>query len=129
MFAVQKIAEKAIVKIFRKGVPSVRFGRGFSMTEVRQAGILNYQFARSKGIFIDTFRTSSYPENVEKLSKIFDNARANVKPKTGAKGKSRSRKSATKAEDTTKGTSPKKEPVARKKRASIGKIVRRKRKE
>lgn len=125
----QKIAEKAIVKIFRKGVPSVRFGRGFSMTEVRQAGILNYQLARSKGIFIDTFRTSSYPENVEKLSKIFDDAKANVKPKTGSKGKTRSRKSATKAEDTTKGTSRKKEPVALKKRASIGKIVRRKRKD
>ncbi len=122
-----KIAEKPIVKYFRNGIPIIRSGRGFSVTEVTQAGFLNFRVARSKGILIDTFRTSSYPENVDKLSKIFNETKTTIKRPAASKEKTRSRKSATRVEKSTKGISPKKESsAAPKKRARISKIIRRK---
>jgi hypothetical protein len=121
----QKIAEKPTVKYFRKGISTIRSGRGFSVTEVKQAGILNPRLARSKGILIDPFRTSSYRENVEKLSKIFNETKTSMKPSAASKGKSRSRKSATRVGNSAKGISPKESP-APKKRARISKIIRRK---
>jgi ribosomal protein L13E len=122
----QKIAEKPTDKYFRKGISTIRSGRGFSVTEVKQAGILNPRLARSKGILIDPFRTSSYRENVEKLSKIFNETKTSMKPSAASKGKSRSRKSATRVGNSAKGISPKKESAALKKRARISKIIRRK---
>jgi Ribosomal protein L13e len=124
-----KIAEKPIVKYFRKGISTERLGRGFSVTEVRQAGILNSRLARSKGIPIDSFRNSAYPENVEKLSKIFSDAKSSVSRPAPSKGKTLSRKSTKKVENDTKKISPKNESQSPKKRATIGKIVRRKKTE
>ena len=126
LFVMPKIAEKPIVKYFRNGIPTIRSGRGFSVTEVKQAGFLNFRVARSKGILIDTFRTSSYPENVDKLSKIFNETKTTVKRPAASKEKTRSRKSATRVEKSTNAISPKKESSAPKKRARIGKIIRRK---
>jgi hypothetical protein len=121
-----KIAEKPVVKYFRKGISTIRSGRGFSVTEVKQAGILNPRVARSKGILIDTFRTSSHPENVDKLSKILNETKTTIKRPAASKGKTRSQKSTTRVGTSTKGISPKKESAAPKKRARISKIIRRK---
>jgi ribosomal L13e-like protein len=119
-----KIAEKPIVKYFRKGISITRLGRGFSVTEIRQSGIVNPRLARSRGIPVDNLRTSTYPENVEKLSSRSNEARTSVN-QPEASEKPLSRKSTTKAESNTKKI-PQKKSDAPKKGGKIGKIIRKK---
>lgn len=117
-----RIGEKPIVKYFRKGISITRLGRGFSVTEIKQSGILNPRLARDKGIPVDNLRTSTYPENVEKLSSRFNEASTSIK-QSDALEKHLSRKSTTKAEGNSKRI-PQKESKAPKKGGKIGKIKR-----
>jgi large subunit ribosomal protein L13e len=43
-----------------------RAGRGFSLEELKEAGI-NVRIARNSGIPTDVWRQTKYPENIEKL--------------------------------------------------------------
>jgi len=43
-----------------------RAGRGFSLEELKEAG-MNVRIARNSGIPTDVWRQTKYPENVEKL--------------------------------------------------------------
>ena len=47
----------------------IRTGRGFSIKEISEAG-LTLSEARRLGIYIDVRRSSSWPENVEKLKNL-----------------------------------------------------------
>jgi len=48
---------------------SMREGRGFSLRELREAGLAIHD-ARRLGILVDGRRASLYPENVETLKKV-----------------------------------------------------------
>lgn len=92
----------------------VREGRGFSLKELREAG-LAIRDARRLGILVDRRRASLYPENVETLKK------GSQKPNQKKAPAEKPKEVAKKAETTRKKTSPgKKEsphktrPVARK---------------
>jgi len=50
----------------------MREGRGFSLKELREAGLAIHN-ARRLGILVDTRRASLYPENVETLKKVSQN--------------------------------------------------------
>ncbi len=66
-----------------------REGRGFSVAEVREAG-LNVGEARRLGVPVDTRRKSSHPENVEALREWAEEAREEgfrvPKPRQSSKG-------------------------------------------
>ncbi len=121
----EKNVEKAIVKIFHDGMPRIRTGRGFSRTELRQAGILNTSIAASKEIPLDNLRTTSHPENVEELIKILSYSKIdNNTNRDVAKTKLPKVKATTK--ENNKKTTNKKKSEKSKKSRSIAKIIRRK---
>ena len=61
---------KPIVKRQIRGVELIRNGRGFSKSELKEAGIDNINLAKNKGIPVDLLRNTTIPENVEQLRPI-----------------------------------------------------------
>jgi ribosomal protein L13E len=61
---------KPIVKRKIRGVKFIRHGRGFSKSELKEAGIIDISMAKNKGIPIDVLRNTTIPENVEQLRPI-----------------------------------------------------------
>jgi len=61
---------KPIVKRQIRGVKFIRNGRGFSKSELKEAGIDNIDMAKNKGIPVDLLRNTTIPENVEQLRPI-----------------------------------------------------------
>ncbi|AFU59547.1 MAG: ribosomal protein L13e [Nitrososphaera sp.] len=47
----------------------VRAGRGYSLDELREAG-LDLRVARKSGVPVDMWRQTKYPENIEQLKSI-----------------------------------------------------------
>jgi ribosomal protein L13E len=47
----------------------VRKGRGYSLEELKEAG-LDPRIARKRGVPVDVWRQTKYPENVEQLKSI-----------------------------------------------------------
>jgi ribosomal protein L13E len=61
---------KSIVKKKRKGRELIRNGRGYSKSELKQAGFDNIDLAKMQGIQVDVLRKTSHPENIEQLKPI-----------------------------------------------------------
>jgi ribosomal protein L13E len=61
---------KPIVKRQIRGVEFIRNSRGFSKSELKEAGIIHISMAKNKGIPIDVLRNTTIPENVEQLRPI-----------------------------------------------------------
>jgi ribosomal protein L13E len=61
---------KPIVKRQIRGVKFIRNGRGFSKSELKEAGITNMGMAKNKDMPIDLLRKTKNPENVERLKPI-----------------------------------------------------------
>jgi ribosomal protein L13E len=53
-----------------RGIKLTRGGRGFSKSELKEAGIINIRMAKNKGIPIDSLRKTTIAENVEQLKPI-----------------------------------------------------------
>jgi ribosomal protein L13E len=66
---VQQINEP-IIKHQIKGVTLVRNGRGFSKSELKEAGIVDIRMTKNRGIPIDVLRKTTIAENVEQLRPI-----------------------------------------------------------
>jgi large subunit ribosomal protein L13e len=77
-----------ISPIVKRGT-NVRTGKGFSIDEVKEAGV-NVGEARHLGVPVDQRRNTSYPENVEALKEWITEARKEgfrvPKPKQSSKG-------------------------------------------
>ena len=61
---------KPIVKRQIRGVKFIRSDRGFSKSELKEAGIIDISIAMNKGIPIDILRKTTIAENVERLKPI-----------------------------------------------------------
>ena len=61
---------KPIVKRQIRGVKFIRNGRGFSKSELKEAGIIDISMAKNKSIPIDILRKTTIAENVEQLKPI-----------------------------------------------------------
>ena len=61
---------RPIVKRKIRGVKFIRHGRGFSKTELKEAGVVDIRMAKNKGIPIDVLRKTTVAENVEQLRPI-----------------------------------------------------------
>ena len=61
---------KPYVKRQIRGVKFIRSGRGFSKSELKEAGIIDISMAKNKGIPIDVLRKTTIAENVEQLKPI-----------------------------------------------------------
>lgn len=61
---------KPIVKRQIRGIEFIRNGRGFSKSELKEAGIDNIDIAKNKGIPVDLLRKTTIAENVEQLKPI-----------------------------------------------------------
>jgi ribosomal protein L13E len=61
---------KPIVKRQIRGIEFIRNGRGFSKSELKEAGIDNIDMAKNKGIPVDLLRKTTIAENVEQLKPI-----------------------------------------------------------
>jgi ribosomal protein L13E len=66
----KKRINKPNVKRQIKGMKFIRSGRGFSKSELSEAGISNTSTAKNNGIPIDMLRKTKNPENVEQLKSI-----------------------------------------------------------
>ena len=79
---------RMISPVVKRG-SKVKAGKGFSLGEVREAG-LNAGEARRLGVPVDQRRSTSYPENVESLKEWVEKAREEglrvPKPKQSSKG-------------------------------------------
>ena len=61
---------KPIVKRQMRGVKFIRNGRGFSKSELKEAGIVDIRMTKNRGIPIDVLRKTTKAENVEQLRPI-----------------------------------------------------------
>ena len=61
---------KPIIKRQFRDVKFIRNGRGFSKSELKEAGIANIRMAKNNGISIDLLRKTKNPENIEQLKPI-----------------------------------------------------------
>ena len=61
---------KPYVKRQIRGVKFIRSGRGFSKSELKEAGIDNIGIAKNNGISVDLLRKTNNQENVEQLRSI-----------------------------------------------------------
>ncbi len=79
---------RMIAPIVKRG-SKVRTGRGFSVDEVKEAGV-NVGEARRLGVPVDQRRSTTYPENVESLKAWIVEARREglrvPRPKQSSKG-------------------------------------------
>jgi len=79
---------RMISPIVKRGA-RVKTGKGFSIDELREAG-LNVGEARHIGVPVDQRRSTSYPENVEGLKEWVEKARKEgfrvPKPRQSSKG-------------------------------------------
>ena len=79
---------RMISPIVKRGT-KVKTGKGFSIDEVKEAGV-NIGEARHLGVPVDQRRSTSYPENVEALKEWIAKARKEgfrvSKPKQTSKG-------------------------------------------
>ena len=66
----KKWINKPNVKRQIKGVKFIRSGRGFSKSELKEAGISNISMAKNNGLPIDMLRKTKHRENVEQLKSI-----------------------------------------------------------
>jgi ribosomal protein L13E len=64
------LINKSIVKRQIRGVKFIRSGRGFSKSELKEAGVININMAKSNGIPVDLLRKTTNAENVEELKLI-----------------------------------------------------------
>jgi ribosomal protein L13E len=67
---VKQRINKPIIKRQIRDVKFIRNGRGFSKSELKEAGIINMNMAKSNGIPLDLLRKTKNPENVEQLTLI-----------------------------------------------------------
>ena len=65
-----QVNNKPIVNRQIRGVKFIRHGRGFSKSELKEAGIIDIRMAKNKGIPIDVLRKTTIAENVEQLNPI-----------------------------------------------------------
>jgi ribosomal protein L13E len=61
---------KPMVKRRIRGASFIRNGRGFSKSELKEAGIINLSIAKNNGIPVDLLRKTKNQENVEQLALI-----------------------------------------------------------
>ena len=61
---------RPIVRHQIRGVEFIRNGRGFSKSELKEAGIVDIRMANNRGIPIDVLRKTTIAENVEQLKPI-----------------------------------------------------------
>jgi ribosomal protein L13E len=61
---------RPIVRHQIRGVEFIRDGRGFSKSELKEAGIVDIRMAKNIGIPIDVLRKTTKAENVEQLRPI-----------------------------------------------------------
>jgi ribosomal protein L13E len=61
---------KPIVKREIRDIELIRKGRGFSRSELNQAGLDNLKVVRNNRIPIDVLRKTKIPENIEQLKPI-----------------------------------------------------------
>jgi ribosomal protein L13E len=76
---------KPIVKRLIRDVQVIRKGRGFSLPELRDAGITNIKIARKNGIPVDVLRKTKIPENIEQLKPITRKILDSKKTQKGSK--------------------------------------------
>ena len=76
---------KPIVKRQIRGVKFIRNGRGFSKSELKEAGIIDISVAKNKGIPIDIPRKTTIAENVDQLKPIAKDI-LNLRKRTEKKG-------------------------------------------
>ena len=76
---------KPIVKRQIRGVKFIRNGRGFSKSELKDAGIIDISMAKNKGIPIDIPRKTTIAENVDQLKPIAKDI-LNLRKRTEKKG-------------------------------------------
>lgn len=62
-----------------------RTGRGFSKSELKEVGIINFTMAKNRGIPVDLLRKTTIAENVEQL-KLFAKDILNMSKTTEKKG-------------------------------------------
>jgi ribosomal protein L13E len=67
---VKQRINKPIIKRQIRDVKFIRNGRGFSKSELKEAGIINMNMAKSNGVPVDLLRRTKNPENVEQLTLI-----------------------------------------------------------
>ncbi len=77
------LANEPIVKRTFRRVTAIRSGRGFSKTELREAGLSNIRFARNQGIRIDVLRKTSHKENIEQLRGLITSFSRSTKSVSG----------------------------------------------
>jgi ribosomal protein L13E len=61
---------KPIVKRQTRDVRFIRSGRGFSKSELKEVGVINFTMAKNKGIPVDLLRKTTIVENVEQLKLV-----------------------------------------------------------
>ena len=61
---------KPIVKRQIRDVRFIRSGRGFSKSELKKVGIINFTMAKNKGVPVDLLRKTIIAENVEQLKLV-----------------------------------------------------------
>lgn len=77
-----------------------RAGRGYSLEELQEAG-LSTRAARSRGIPVDSWRSTKYPENVEQLKSVAQVEKSKPAPKK-QEGEEPAKKAAAKKAKKTK---------------------------
>ncbi|HET7389360.1 MAG TPA: ribosomal protein L13e [Nitrososphaeraceae archaeon] len=61
---------KPVVKRQVRDVRFIRSGRGFSKSELKEVGVINFTMAKNKGIPVDLLRKTTIAENVEQLKLV-----------------------------------------------------------
>ena len=61
---------KPIVKRQIRDVRFIRSGRGFSKSELKEVGVINFTMAKNKGVPVDLLRKTTIAENVEQLKLV-----------------------------------------------------------
>ena len=79
----------------RTRIELTRAARGFSRTELKEAGFRSISFARKMGISVDELRKTTVPDNVEKLKKSTANKFSNTKRNKSNSTKEKSQKIST----------------------------------
>ena len=79
--------DPAVVRVKVKGVLKSRKGRGYSESELREAGIQNTRIARSIGISVDENRKTMHEENAKYLKKVVGEIPAKAKKEKKEKQK------------------------------------------